>query len=323
VIFDVVEGGERIAYQASAERMQWPTEVAWLPDGRRLAVGVEHIPMNEEHQEMPPELWVVNIEQNETRKLADNVQMPQVSPNSRWIACQQPTGQEYETFVTVLDAEDGSEVWACHKDSGHTVWDPGGDVLYFCIYEKDLDASGWRKLELPASKVTTVEMKQVEVSRPARLTSAQELSVSCHGGGPGDKEDSTRRLRVRDFAQAHYYYLTPHLGTDFWPCGVCLGGRYVLIEADEVLWTYRLADGKFYQVTDPASLDLGWRIEVDPSGTKVCIVGDLPEEDIFRIFTSGLSMPVMILQLDEERILSQPGYDEPVLPSSDDQEEDK
>jgi len=33
-------------------------------------------------------------------------------------------------------------------------------------------------------------------------------------------------------------------------------------------------------------------------------------------------MPMMLLQLDEERILSQPGYDEPVLPSSDDQEED-
>ena len=60
-----------------------------------------------------------------------------------------------------------------------------------------------------------------------------------------------------------------------------------------------------------------------PWGTKVCLVGDLAEEDIFRIFTSGLSMPVMMLQLDEERILSQPGYDEPMLPSSDDQEEDQ
>ena len=166
-------------------------------------------------------------------------------------------------------------------------------------------------------------MKEVQVSRPARLTSAQEVSVSCNGGGPGDKEEPTRRLRVRDFAQAHYYYLTPHLGTDFWPRGLCFGGRYVLVEAYEALWVYRLADGKFYQVTDPTSLELGWRIELDPSGTKVCLVGDLAEEDIFRVFTTGLSMPVMILQLDEERILSQPGYDEPALPSSDDQEEDQ
>jgi len=94
----------------------------------------------------------------------------------------------------------------------------------------------------------------------------------------------------------------------------------VLIEASEALWAYRLADGKFYQVTDPASLH--WGTKLDPSGTKVCLVGDLPEEDIFRIFTTGLSTPLMLLQLDEERILSQPAYDEPVLPSSDDQEED-
>jgi len=321
VIFDVVEGGERIAYQASAQRMGWPTEVAWFPDGRRLAVGVEHIPMNEEQQEMPPELWMVNIEDNETRKLADNVQMPQVSPKSRWIACQQPTGKEYESVVTVLDAEDGSQVWVCPKDSGHTVWDPGEDVLYFCIYGKHSDASGWRKLELPAGKVTTMRMKEVQVSGPTRLTSAQELSVPCYGGSAPDKEERTYRLRVRNFAQGHYYYLTSRLGTYFRPCGVCLDGRYVLVRTRKALWVYRLADGKFYQVTDSASLDFLWA-ELDPAGTRICLVGDLPEEDIFRIFTTGLSMPAMVLQLDEARILSQPGYDEPALPSSDDQEGD-
>ncbi len=324
VIFDLVDGGERIAYQASAERMQWPAEVAWFPDGRRVAVVVEHIPMNEEQQEMPPELWVVDIEKNEPCKLADKVQMPQVSPNSRWIACQQPTGKEYESVVTVLDAEDGSQVWVCPKDSGHPVWDAGGDVLYFCIYEKDSDASGWRKLELPAGKVTAMRMKEVQVSRPTRLTSAQELSVPCYGGSAPDKEERTYRLRVRNFAQGYYYYLTPPLGTYFRSCGVCLGGRYVLVRTRKALWAYRLADGKFYPVTDPASLDLGWGAELDPSGTRVCLVGDLPlaGEDIFRVFTTGISMPVMILQLDEERILSRPGYAEPVLPSFDDQEED-
>ncbi len=322
VIFDVVEGGQRIAYQASAQHMGWPTEVAWFPDGRRLAVGVEHMPMDDEQNERPPELWVVDIEKNETRRLADNVQRPQVSPNGRWIACRQPTGEEYKTAVTVLDAEDGAELYAHDRHSGNTLWDVGGDILYFFSYGTEEKARGWRKVQLPAGKVTTVALKEVQVSRPARLTSAHELSVPCYGGGPGDKEEPTRRLRVRDFAQAHYYYLTPHLGTDFWPRGVCFSGRYVLVEAYEALWVYRLADGKFYQVTDPASLDLGWRTELDPSGTKVCLVGGLAEEDIFRIFTTGLSIPVMVLQLDEERILSQPGYDEPALPSSDDQEED-
>ena len=109
----MVQGGERIVYQGRAEQGQWPAEVAWFPDGRRLAVGVEHIPMNEEQQEMPPGLWVVDIEKNETRRLADNVRRPEISPNGRWIAYQQPTGEEYETLVTVLDAEDGSEVWTC------------------------------------------------------------------------------------------------------------------------------------------------------------------------------------------------------------------
>ncbi len=321
VIFDIAAGGERIAYQASAQRTGWPEEVAWFPDGRRLAVGVEHIPVNDEQQEMPPELWIVDIEKNETRRLADNVWGPNVSPNGRWIACRQPTGEEYETLVTVLDAQDGSELYAHHQHSGNTLWDVGGDVLYFFSYGTEEKATGWRKVQLPAGEVTTVQMKEVQVSRPARLTSAHELSVSCHGGGPEDKEETTYRLRVRDFAQGFCYYLTPHLGTDFWPRGVCLGGRYVLVEADEAFWVYRLADGKFYQVTDPASLDVGWRAQLDPSGTKVCIVGDLAEEDIFRIFTSGLSMPVMVLQLDEERILSQPGYAEPVLPSSENQEE--
>ncbi len=322
VIFDIAAGGERIAYQASAQRMGWPEEVAWFPDGRRLAVSVEHMPMDDEQPKMPPELWVVDIEKNETRRLADNVQRPQVSPNGRWIACQQPTGEEYEAVVAVVDAQDGAEVYAHDRDSGHTLWDVGGDVLYFFSYAEDREASGWRKVELPTGEVTTVEMKEVQVSRPSRLTSAHELSAPGHGGGPEDKEEPTYRLRVRDFAQAHYYYLTPPLSTSFWPCGVCLDGRYVLVQAGGALWAYRLADGRFYQVTDPASLDLGWEAELDPSGTKVCLVGDLAEEDIFRIFTTGLSMPVMILQLDEERILSQPGYGEPVLPSSDDQEED-
>ncbi len=322
VIFDIAAGGERIAYQASAQRMGWPAEVAWFPDGRRLAVGVEHIPMNEEQQEMPPGLWVVDIEKNETRRLADNVRRPNISPDGRWIACRQPTGKEYETAVTVLDAEDGAQLYAHDRHSGNTLWDVGGDILYFFSYGTEEKARGWRKVQLPAGEVKTVEMKEVQVSRPSRITSAQELSVSCRGGGPQDKEEWTYRLRVRDFTQAHYYYLTPHLGTDFWPCGVCLGDRYVLIEASEALWAYRLADGKFYQVTDSASLDLGW-LALDPSGTKVCLVGDLAEEDIFRIFTTGLSMPVMMLQLDEERILSQPACDEPVLPSSDDQEENR
>ncbi len=316
VIFDIAAGGERIAYQANAQRMGWPAEVAWFPDGQRLAVVVEHIPMNEEQQEMPPELWVVGTEGNEPRKLAANVQRPQVSPNSRWIACQQPTGKGHETTITVLDAEDGSEVWTCSRRSGHPVWDLGGNILYFRVYEKKAESDSWRKVELPAGKVTSIEMKEVQVSRPTRLTSAQELSVPCYGGSAPDKEERTYRLRVRNFAQAHYYYLTPPLGAEFWPRGVCLGGRYVLVEADKALWVYRLADGKFYQVTDSASLDFLWA-ELDPAGTRICLVGDLPEEDIFRIFTTGISMPVMILQLDEERILSQPGYAEPVVPSSD------
>ncbi len=321
VILEVVEGGERIAYQASAQCTGWPEEVAWFPDGR-LVVGVEHMPMDDEQEKMPPELWVVDIEKNETRRLADNMQTPQVSPKGRWIACQQPTGEEYETAVTVLDAEDGSEVWTCQKRSRGTVWDVGGSILYFCVYEKEPDGGGWRKVELRTGKVTTVEMKEVEVSRSARLTSAHELSAPCHGTGPEDKEEPTCRLRVRDFAQSHYWYLTPPLNTPFAALGVCLGGRYVLVEAGKALWVYRLADGKFYQVTDPASLDFLWA-ELDPSGTKVCLVGNLLEEDIFRVFTTGLSIPVMVLQLDEERILSQPGYDEPLLPSSDDQEEDQ
>ncbi len=322
VIFDIAAGGERIAYQASAQRMQWATEVAWFPDGRRLAVGVEHMSMDEEQQEIPPELWVMDTEGNEPRKLAANVQRPQVSPNGRWIACRQPTGEEYETLVTVLDAQDGSELYAHDWHSGNTLWDVGGDTLYFFSYAQEAEAGGWRKVRLPEGKVMTLQFEEVQVSRPTRLPPGQELSVSSHGGGPEDEEEPTYRLRVRDFAQAYYYYLTPHLGTYFRSCGVCLDGRYVLVEAGEALWAYRLADGKFYQVTDPASLDPGWGTELDPSGTKVCIVGDLAEEDIFRIFTSGLSMPVMVLQLDEERILGQLGYDEPVLPSSENQEED-
>ncbi len=322
VIFDIVAGGERIAYQASAERMQWPTEVAWFPDGRRLAVGVEHMPMDDEQQERPPELWVVDIEKNETRRLADNVQRPHVSPKGRWIACQQPTGEEYETAVMVLDAEDGSEVWACQKPSGNTLWDVAGDILYFFSYGTEEKARGWRKAQLPAGEVTSVALKEVQVSRPSRLTSAQEVSVPGHSGGPQDQEEWTYRLRVRDFTRGHYWYLTPPLNTRFAALGVCLDGRYMLVRAGKALWAYRLADGKFYQVTDPTSLDFLWA-ELDPSGTKVCLVGDLLEEDIFRIFTTGLSMPVMMLQLDEERILSQPGYDEPALPSSDNQEEDQ
>ncbi len=321
VIFNVVEGSDRIAYQGSAERMQWPTEVAWFPDGRHLAVVVEHIPMGDEQQKVPPELWIVDIEQNEPRKLADNVWWPNVSPNGCWIACRQTIGEDYERLVTVLDAQDGSELYAHDTDSGQALWDQGGNVLYFFSYAEDHEARGWRKVQLPAGKVMTVTMKEVQVSRPSRITSAQEISVHDYGGCE-DEEEPTYRLRVRDFAQAYYYYLTPHLGTYFRSCGVCLGDRYVLVRTREALWAYRLADGKFYQVTDPTSLDLGWGTELDPSGTKVCLVGDLPEEDIFRIFTTGLSTPVMMLQLDEERILSQPGYDEPVLPSSENQEED-
>ncbi len=324
-VIDLATGEERIIHEGSSDTARWPYDVVWFPDGEQLVVGTgSSFPDGSAVGSSDlAQLWVVNADGGGLRKLADGVRFALVSPDARWIACRQPTDKHAEALATVLDADDGSEVWTCQKPSSHAVWDSGGNILYFFSYGTEENAGGCRKVELPSGKATTVEMKEVQVSRPSRLTAAHELSVSCHGGAPQDEEERTYRLRVRDFTQGHYWYLTPSLNTPFGALGVCLDGRYVLVGTREVLWAYRLADGKFYQVTDPASLDLGWRTELDPSGTKVCLVGSLPEEDIFRIFTTGLSMPVMILQLDEERILSQPGYDAPVLPSSDDKGEDK
>ena len=275
-----------------------------------------------EEETAPPQLWVVNVDGSERRKLADSATYPKVSPDGRWLACCREDKEADKSFVVVLDAEDGLEVWTFPRSSRATAWSPTSEILYFWDYETEADERLRRRVRLPEGEVKTLALKEVDGSGRTRLGPNEEVFVQTFGDG-NDPAERTRRLYGVGYVHEHYCYLTPHLSTPLRALGACLDGRYVLIRASEALWVYRLADGKFYQVTDPQSLSVGWEAGLDPSGTKVCIVGELPEEDVFRMFTTGLSMPLMVLTLDEERILSQPGYDEPVVPSPDDEGEDE
>ncbi len=323
VIIEVASREEEVIWEGDAETMQWGSEVVWLPDGQRLAVVSREVPVDEPERETgPPQLWIVNVDGSERRKIADNVGCPTISPDSRWIACCREDEEADKRFVVVLDAEDGSEVWTFQRNSRPAAWSPTSEILYFWDYETESDERSCQRVRLPEGRVEAAPMKLIERPRrtsigPAEDVFAERFDVSEDGA------EHTHRLGVRNYAQGGYDYLTPQIHTCFSSPGACLGGRYALIRTSEALWAYRLADGKFYQVTDPQSLSVGWEAELDPSGTKVCIVGDLPEEEVYRVFTTGLSTPVMVLTLDEERILSQPGYDEPVVPSSDEEGEQR
>lgn len=323
VIIDLASGEEQTIYPSSAEVMETPEEIVWFPDGQRLAIVTSPVPIDYSAEEpRAPRLWMLNADGSSLRKIAEEARNPVISPDGQWIAYRRYTPGSKVHPLEILPVDGGAEIPIWEQSVGEVTWDKTGKVLYFRPYENQ-----WRRVQLPQGTVETVPMQLVENRR--RTTLASEELIGYHGFAVGEPYEKERhRLFAANLSDGQVHPVSPYFSTPAMVLGTCLGGRYILLdsrttpEGEYGLWVYRLADNKFYQVTDDPDLKTVWGPGSDciaPSGEQVCLTYGGTGPEPWQMFTSGFSMPLMLLQLDEKKILSQPGQDEPVVSSPENQ----
>lgn len=318
VIIDVATGEEKTILGASEDLLESPEEVMWFPDGQRLAVVTSPMPTADSDEGHPPSrLWTLNADGSNLRKITEQARYPVISADGQWIAYWQERPDLEEHPLMAVRAEGGTEIRIWEQSVAKMIWDAAGDILYFRPREGE-----WQQVALPDGTPKRVPMRTVEKSKRAVLSSEELVGIRSF------ESDQTEYYRIvsDDPFRGLTYHLSPLFETRARSLGICLGGSYILMSVESpphsheyLLWVYRLADAKFYQVTDDPNLEALWSLPrdcVSPSGTQVCLTYSPLVPDPWKIFTTGFSTPMMLLQLDEKKILMQPGQDEPVVVSS-------
>ncbi len=321
VIIDVATGAGETIYLPSGETVQMPDQVLWFPDGQRLAMVTSPMPTNDSDTEgAASRLWTLNANGSNLRKIAENAWFPVISPDGQWIAYRRERPDLEEHSLMVIPADGGPEIRVSEQSVAQVLWDKTGKTLYFQPQEEQ-----WQRVRLPDGTPEPVEMRTVQGTKRTVLSSEQWVGVRSFQSG----ETEYYRIVAADPSRGLTYHLSPPFETYARPLGICLGSRYILMNVetsphshDYLLWVYRMADAKFYQITDDPELEVFWGLGsscIAPAGEQVCLQYELGAPDPWKMFTIGFSTPVMLLRLDEKKILSQPGQDEPVVAPSHDE----
>ncbi len=319
VIIDLATGTGEVIYSPSGETVEMPDQVLWFPDAQRLAIVAAPMPINDsETENEPPRLWTLNADGSNLRKIAENAWLPVISPDGQWIAYRQQRPDAKEHPLMVVSSDGAVELTIWEQSVAQVMWDKTGRVLYFRPREGQ-----WQRVRLPDGTPHPIRMRTVEGIKRTALSSEEWVGIRGLESG----ETEYYHLISENPSQGLSYHLSPPLETYARSLGNCLGGRYILVKVETpphsyeyLLWVYRLADSKFYQITDDPELEevfsgVGSSC-IAPSGDQVCLQYELGAPDVWKMFTTGISMPLMVLHLDEERILAQPGRDEPLTVSS-------
>ena len=325
VVIDLTTGEEQTVFSVSGEVMAMPGEVVWFPDGQRLAVVTSPMPTDYSEEEPPSlQLWTLSVDGSNLQKVGDGAKYLAVSADGKWIAYL-GTVRGRENHLSVVPAEGGPEIPVSEQSVIKMAWHKQQDILYFrCRGEP----KQWWRMRIPEGSAKTMALQMIEATDRTGLGNVDFVGVHTYEGErPGEPE--RYRLCATDLAAGRHYVVSPFFDAPATALGPCLDHRYILLRGNDdspapgdLLWVYRLADDKFYQVTDDRSLKAylqkGYS-PVDSTGTRVYLEQGPMVPDPFEMFTTGFSVPVMVLQLDEKAILSQPGCDEPVATSSNNQ----
>ena len=141
--------GERIAFRSSREGggifvMGRTGEAAkrvtrigfkpsWSPDGTQLAFTTENVELHPQNIETRGELWTVQLNSGETRRLTEDAVLASWSPHNRRIAYTRRLGNPMQTDIWTIPVTGGTPtpVTSDKPTDWNPAWSPDGSYLYF------------------------------------------------------------------------------------------------------------------------------------------------------------------------------------------------
>jgi serine/threonine protein kinase len=214
--------GERIAFRSSREgggifvmgrtgeaakrvtRMGF--KPSWSPDGTQLAFTTENVELNPQNMEGVSELWTVQVNSGETRRLTKDAVLASWSPHNRRIAYTHRLGNPTQADIWTIPVTGGTPtpVTSDKPTDWNPAWSPDGSYLYFAsdrggsmnLWRVPIDeTSGKTRGEPEAITTPAAYLAQLSLSADGKrivytsalvTTNIQQLALDISGTPKGE-----------------------------------------------------------------------------------------------------------------------------------------